>query len=103
IYHLSPWPLDLFDAQTMAPLVDTDADGAVDTGPLAESAQRDIRVEVQTPSGAVQGDRLAFDFTVRSSLDSAQQQFVSLEAALPVPFLQSYRDLRMYENNLLFV
>lgn len=88
----SAWPVSLYAADGITPLTDTDSDGAVDTGPVAQRDTVTVTVKVQTPNSANVGDHNSAAITVCSSLDTTKTQTASLQTAVPAPFAQVYRD-----------
>ncbi len=88
----SSWPVSLYAADGMTPLTDTDGDGKVDTGSLVQGSAFTVTVKVQIPSGANVGDYNAVSLTARSSRDTAKSKKVTLQTAVPAPFVQVYRD-----------
>jgi hypothetical protein len=88
----SSWPVSLYAADGITPLTDTDGDGAVDTGSVAQGGTVTITVKVQTPAGANVGDDNSAAITVRSSRDTSKSKTVTLQTAVPAPFAQVYRD-----------
>lgn len=88
----STWPVTLYAADGVTPLADTDGDGKADTGPIAEGAGITVTVKVQTPPGAQVGSHNAAALTVGSSLDGSKQRTVTLQTAVPAPFVQGYHD-----------
>ena len=86
------WPVSLYEADGITPLTDTDADGNVDTGPVAEGATTTVVVKVETPGSVVVGDDATALVTVRSSLDTDKSKTTSLRTAVPAPFAQVFRD-----------
>jgi len=88
----STWPVSLYAADGTTLLTDTDSDGAVDTGAVAQGGTVTITVKVQTPPTANVGDNNVATVTVRSSLDTAKSKTSTLQTAVPAPFAQVYRD-----------
>ena len=88
----SSWPVSLYAADGTTPLTDTDGDGAVDTGSVAQGSTVTITVKVQTPAGANVGDHNTVSLTVRSSRDTGKSKTVTLQTAVPAPFAQVYQD-----------
>lgn len=87
----SSWPVSFYDT-TGAPLSDTDSDGAVDTGSVAQGSSKTIVARVKTPAFANVGDANTVDLLVRSSLDTGKSKMVDLRTSVPAPFAQVYRD-----------
>lgn len=88
----STWPVTLYAADGITPLTDTDGDGKVDTGSLAQGGTFTLTVKVQTPAAVNVGDNNAANITVRSSLNISKSKTVTLQTAIPAPFAQVYRD-----------
>lgn len=88
----SSWPISFYAADGTTPLTDTDADGTVDTGSLAQGSTLTITVKVQTPPTSNVGDDNAAAVTVRSSRDTGKSETVKLQTAIPAPFAQVYSD-----------
>jgi len=88
----STWPVSLYAADGTTLLTDTDSDGMVDTGAVAQGGTVTITVKVQTPPTAQVGDNNVAAVTVRSSLDIAKSRTSTLQTAVPAPFTQIYRD-----------
>ncbi len=88
----SSWATSLFAADGITPIVDSDGDGVVDTGLMAESSSITIIVKIQTPAVVNAGDTNLAHITVRSSLDSSKSKAVTLQTAIPAPFAQIYQD-----------
>lgn len=89
---LSAWPTSLYAADGTTHLTDTDGDGAVDTGPVAQGATVTVTAKVQTPAGVNVGDHNSATLTVHSSLDSNRSKTATLQTAIPAPFAQVYMD-----------
>jgi hypothetical protein len=92
LYVSSSWLVSLYAADGTTPLTDTDGDGTVDTGSVAQGSTVTITVKVQTPAGANIGDYNFASITIRSSLDTSKSKIVTLQTAIPAPFAQVYRD-----------
>ncbi len=88
----STWPVSLYAADGTTPLTDTNSNGLVDTGSLAQGSTVTITVKVQTPSAANVGDANTATVTARSSLNVTKQKTTTLQTAIPATFAQVYRD-----------
>jgi len=88
----SAWPVSLCTADGNTLLSDSNGDGNVDTGPLAEGATATIMVKVATLGQAVVGDANLVGLTVRSSQDMLCQKTAMFQTAVPAPFVQSFQD-----------
>ena len=92
IFPCSTWPLDLYAADGVTPLVDTDSDGNVDTGPVAQGGSADVVAKVNTPVTADAGDYNAAEITIQSSNNTDRSKTVEVQTAVPAPFAQVFRD-----------
>ena len=92
LFISSPWTAGLYAANGITPLIDTDSDGTVDTGSVAEGGSTTVVVKVTTPGTVNVGDHNTVAVTVRSSLNTAKQKTASLQTAIPAPFAQVFRD-----------
>ena len=88
----SAWPVTFYAADGVTPLTDTDSDGTVDTGSLAQGSAVNIIAKVATPGGAVVGNANSAVITVRSSRDTSKSKIATLQTAVPAPFAQVYKD-----------
>jgi len=88
----SDWPLTLYRADGITPLTDTDGDGVMDTGPIAQGAALDIIVEALPSGGGIVGDSSGVAINARSSLDVGVSRSSGLETAIPAPFAQIYHE-----------
>lgn len=85
-------PILLYAADGTTLLTDTDSDGVIDTGPLNQGAAITIVAKIQSPGGAKVGDSSTATIIVRSSLNTSISKTVTLQTAIPAPFVQVYRD-----------
>ena len=92
LYVSSLWPVSLYAADGATPLTDTDGDGTVDTGSVAQGSTVTVTVKVQTPALATVGDDNAAAVTVRSSRNTSTSKTVTLQTAVPAPFAQVYQE-----------
>jgi len=88
----STWPISLYAADGTTPLTDTNNNGMVDTGQVAQGSTLTITVKVQTPLTANVGDNNTVAVTACSSLNSSKCKTATLQTAIPAPFVQVYRD-----------
>ena len=86
------WSAELFDAGTGLPLVDTDADGTIDSGLLAQGESKDILVRVSAPAGLTVGSALKTYVDISSSLNPAKTKTVTIDSTVPAAFAQTYQD-----------
>jgi hypothetical protein len=88
----SSWSLSLYAADGITPLSDTDSDGTVDTGLVAQGDTVTIVAKVVAPPIANAADHDPATIVARSSLDLGVMGTATLQTAVPVPFAQVYRD-----------
>jgi hypothetical protein len=88
----SRWPTTLTLAGDGSLLTDTDGDGALDTGEIAEGERITLNVQLASPVVASPGDESGAPLALRSSLDSSVWDGVVLQSAVPAPFAQVYED-----------
>jgi hypothetical protein len=84
------WPATVYAADGVTPLADTDFDGVMDTGTLAEGSTAALVVKVTTPGGAVLGDADSLLLTATSSINPLVSKTATLQSAVPAPFAQVY-------------
>jgi len=92
LFVSSPWSVGLYATDGTTPLTDTDSDGTVDTGPVAQGDSATIVVKVTAPGTANVGDDNSAVITLRSSLNTSKSKTPTLQAAIPAPFAQVYQD-----------
>jgi hypothetical protein len=88
----STWPVALYQAAGITPLVDTDGDGVVDTGSLAPGTAVTVVATIATPAIVNVGDSNQALVAARSSLDAGQAATATLSTAIPASFVQVFRD-----------
>lgn len=86
------WSVELFDAGTDLPLSDTDADGTLDSGLLAQGASMEVLVRVSAPAGLTIGSAIKTYVDITSSLNPAKTKTVTIESTVPAAFAQTYQD-----------
>ena len=82
---------ELFDTGGV-PLTDTDADGTIDSGSLAQGASKEIIARVSAPAGLSLGAAVKTYIDISSSLNPAKTKTVTIESTVPAAFAQTYRD-----------
>jgi len=94
-YDLTPnsaWPVALYAGDGVTPLTDTNGNGVIDTGPIAQGGSGTFTAKIQTPAGGLVGDDNAAAVTIRSSRNAAVQKQATFQTAIPAPFAQGFRD-----------
>ena len=86
------WNAELFDKATGLPLTDTDADGTIDSGPLAQGASKEILVRVSAPAGLALGAHNKTYVDITSSLNTGKTKTITIESTVPAAFAQTYID-----------
>ena len=84
------WNAELFNAATLLPLADTDADGTIDSGLLAQGASMEILVRVSAPAGLAIGARNTTYVDVTSSLNTSKTKTITIDSTVPAAFAQVY-------------
>jgi hypothetical protein len=88
----STWPVRFYAADGSTPLMDTNANGKPDTGPLASNQTSTVVAIVQPPTFLQNvGDHSQAIATVASALDPTVTRTVQLDAAAPAPFAQGHQ------------
>ena len=87
----STWPADLYNEAGEA-FTDTDGDGTIDTGSLAQGEKISLFVDVRAPTLTNIGDNNVITLTATSSLDPGVEKSAEMRAAIPAPFAQAYVD-----------
>ncbi len=86
------WQLTLFAADGITALVDTDNDGLIDTGPIAQGTSHQIIARVQAPAQGGPGDDSTATLTFVSSLDDSISKTTLLQTGFPALFVQAFAD-----------
>lgn len=85
------WTVALFDAATEVPLSDTDGDGTIDSGSLAQGMSREILVRVSAPAGLTSGAAIKTYVDISSSLNPAKTKTVTIDSTVPAAFAQTHK------------
>lgn len=86
------WRISFADAASQAALGDTNRDGMVDTGAVAQGETFTFTLNIEAPDDVSEGEFADFTLSARSSLNAAKQQSMTLLFAVPVSFSQFYAD-----------
>jgi len=92
LFVSSSWFVGLYAADGITPLTDTDSDGTVDTGPVAQGGSKTIVAKVIPPGMVSIGDSNSTTLPIRSSLNTNKSKICTLQTAIPAPFCQVYLD-----------
>jgi len=90
LFPASNWPIAFYQQDGVTPLIDTDSDGAPDTGPINQGGSATIVAKVTVPGGATAGQSNTAQVVVRSSLNPAKQKTPVFQTSVPPAFVQSY-------------
>ncbi len=88
----SAWPLSVYSSNGVTPLTDTDTDGLIDTGPVAQGTGITIVARIDPPPGAAVGDHNQAEVKLCSSIDPGNCDTTLLATAVPGPFAQVFMD-----------
>lgn len=88
----SSWLASLTHEDGVTPLTDTDGDGTIDTGPVAQGATKSVVLKIWTAATAQVGNTNTTTLTARSTRNSNVQRTATSRIAVPAPFVQVYRD-----------
>lgn len=89
---VSNWPVTLYQSDGTTSLIDTNADGIIDTGSISPGGETTIVARIQTPESSTLGSMNTVNLTARSSIDTNINRTVTLQTAIAAPFRQSFRD-----------
>lgn len=90
----SDWTIKYFNQDKSKALTDTDQDGIVETGPVAQGATVEIVVAAIAPQLSGAGDYARFEFTATSSVDNNKHASLLMLGAVPAEFAQASVDIR---------
>lgn len=86
------WPLTLYAANGTTLLTDTDSDGKIDTGPIAQGGVKKVIAKCSVPPDVITGDGNAASVAVTSSLDVSRSNTVNLTLSIPTSFVNVFED-----------
>ncbi len=86
------WTVSFFQADGNNPLTDTNSDGLVDSGLLAQSASTEFAFRVTPPESAQPTDYTEVTLLATSSLDDTRFVSATVQVAIPAPFAQALAD-----------
>jgi len=101
----STWPISLYASGGITPLVDTNASGIVDTGPIPQSQAVSYAARLTAPPNAGAGTWNTATITLSSAHEITRQSSITLQTAVPMPFATTIlRSLRQpnpeyYQNH----
>ncbi len=76
-----------------SPLLDSDGNGQVDTGPVEPLGVVTLTARLQVPEDAAVGSGNELAITVRSRRDATQSRTATIRTAVPTSFVQVFREL----------
>jgi hypothetical protein len=94
------WSPTLHKASNNEPLVDTDMDGIIDTGLLAQGDSLELKLRVVTPDGLTAGASNTVIVTATSSLNFNKSKTARFDLSVPAPFAQIYSGLNNSQVSL---
>jgi hypothetical protein len=86
------WKVELFQANGVSPLTDTNGDGTVDTGQVPQGQTFPLTVRVSSPPRAAVSEWSHITITARSQKDSNKFQASLFQTSVPASFAQAYTD-----------
>lgn len=86
------WAAALFHQDGVSPLTDTDGDGVIDSGSVAQAETKVVVLKVWSSAAGQAGDTNTALLTARSSLDTAKQRTATARITVPTSFVQVFRD-----------
>jgi hypothetical protein len=89
---LAGWSVNLHRADTGALLTDTNQDGKIDTGLIAQGDSRKVYLKIRAPGTADPGAAIQLNLTAASSLNPSKTASSIVQAAVPAPFAQAVFD-----------
>jgi hypothetical protein len=105
IYELevsSTWPVSVFGSDGNFPLTDTNGSGNIDTGEVHQGQTFNVVVEMNVPVTATVNVQNNAEITITSWVNPGVTQTTYLQAAIPAPFVQAFRDHANGAMSLLF-
>ena len=85
----STWPVSL-RTEVGVPLADTNGNGLVDTGPLAQGQMMTVTARFVDPPGVQAGNTNSATLTARSARNTSKVMTATFRMAIPAPFALSY-------------
>jgi hypothetical protein len=86
------WAVSLYASDGTTPLTDSDGDGTMDTGSIAQGGSTTVVASVETPHSVNVGDANQAALTLRSSVDTNTSEIATLHTTVPAPFAQAFGD-----------
>ena len=86
------WQYSLFDKSGVTPLLDTDSNGDLDTGPVQQGDDFVVAVKLKAAVNVEIGSSINLTLKATSKLDAAKNATVTLQSAIPAAFAQAYTD-----------
>ncbi|MGE5463906.1 MAG: hypothetical protein ACM3PS_11160, partial [Syntrophothermus sp.] len=89
---VSPWPGTLYFSNGVNPLIDTDGDSVVDTGPVLQGKSAVVIARFDAPMGTQTGSSAIASITATSSLNPSKTQTVQRTMTIPAAFANVFQD-----------
>ncbi len=86
------WSAEFHNADTGSVLTDSNQDGKVDTGLIAQGSSSQVYLKIKAPAAADTGASIDLTVTASSTKDPAKTATTSVTAAVPAPFAQAVFD-----------
>lgn len=105
IYELevnSAWPISVFGPDGDVLLKDTNGNNNIDTGVVNQGQTFNVILEMTVPATAKVNDQNNAEITVTSWMNPGITQTSFIQAAIPAPFVQAFRDHANGAMSLLF-
>ncbi len=88
----SGWGVSFYRGDGLASLSDTNSNGVVDTGEIAQGSTFAVKVSVQSPLDAVSGDYVQLNIFATSERNPTKTAVTVILCAIPGAFAQAYAD-----------
>lgn len=86
------WPVSFYKSDGVTALADTNGDGIIDTGPVAQGETIEIVAVLKTPDSSLIGEYTMFNIVAASTISSSRTASVAIQSAIPAAFAQAVVD-----------
>lgn len=93
----------LFHEDGVTPLEDTDGDGRIDTGPVAQGGRIRVVARLAMPESAYVGATLSSHIGFSPSVSAGHAMTASVQGTVPAPFVHAYADWFVGSPKLMLV